>query len=195
MAEDPYIKLQNLRDENANLSRVVEELREHKAAKENLEHKKEVKIEDVSITKAKMEYERLLNEVPQIRADYSKMMADKLKLSQDIENLNVKYNKELVPTYKTESELTLKYYSSIVTKLEELQVDGLDELKKLISAVQIMRDAVGGLQDEYDKINQFIQINENHPPLEINPIQVASEQVKDTPLTPGSYRRHVSFKK
>lgn len=196
MQEDPYIKLQNLRDENACLSRKLADLRNNntQSANNSPEETKTVKIEDVSFRKAKDEYEQLIGEMPAIKAEYNKIMAEKVNINQEIENLGVVYNKELIPKHKKAAKLTTNYYQSIVSKLEEMNIEGLDELKKLISDVQTKRDSVCTLQDEADRIRQFISINERHEKLRLDTVGDATKQINAIALTPGSLRKHVQFK-
>ena len=150
-------KLEAIRNENAALYEKISELKRFSPNAgndgENVETADE--LEQV-LTKER-------SELLKLKKEYTSIISEKDLLDAEIEQKTIYLNKEILPQLKEEGERTQQYYLSLVSKIETMPNVNVDSIKKLISAVQIKRDYAQSLQDEYEKMKQFIAINKYTP--------------------------------
>ena len=146
-------KLEEIRNENANLYEKISELKKFSNSTENEGENLETPEElEKVLTK---ERQSLL----QLKKEYTSIIMQKNELDAEIEQKNIHLSKDLLPQLRHESDLTQQYYTNLISKIESLAGVNIESMKELISTVQEKRNHTEKLKDEYEKMKQFIAIS------------------------------------
>ena len=201
MEKEVMKRLEDIRNENATLYERIAELKKI-PSNASVESEQD---ETVEFYSKKLEEERA--EVIKLKKTYSELLSEKNKLDVEIDQKEFYLNHDLIPNLKQEEANNFNYNSSLVTQIEKIPEVDIESLKKLLSAVQIKRDHVMNMRDEFEKVKQFIEINRFTTEIKNKQQEVAVEKVKSKLPVPRSsplriatesqatkpHRRHVVF--
>ena len=193
-------RLEDIRNQNAELYERIAELKklasntsvESETDETSEFYSKKLDEERASITKLKKEYDEALSE--------------KNKLEIEIDKKDYYLNHNLIPSLKQEETNSCHYNTSLITQIEKIPEVDVESLKKLLSAVQIKRDHVMNMRDEFEKVKQFIEINrfttetkdKQQEQVVVEKVKSKVQPTRNTPLRIASenikpHRRHVVF--